>query len=454
MKLDDLKTCLALGKTKKSETKLGRYGFGLKRVLPTLGDIVVIRSKYSSSKAYYLKLQFSKLRNFLDIESGELTDELCIPPFKLKDFDPGTEIEVRNLNFSSGELNFDRVKRYLQLVYGPFIQSEQMIIKFNGEFLAPSKRDFQPVLSFLSDEEIKKYKFKVVNERIQINLKIGAKPTKTVTGFVAFLDKRSTIGKSGFNLYRHGRLIKPFEKIGYKYHAETGMIYGELHLDDFPATFTKQDFVRNSPEWIDLVGHEVDTSEDENDPLFRNPQYEGGKLAEFLAPIVSAARGTHSAPKKRAKKPKISEKYLAYKKYMEAKRSKDDIERKFPWLIGFSDAIRASKYLKSTELLTKNRLRLILLDSCIEIACKTFLSMDGIGKKKLQNSTRSEIHNFVIGKGKQLDLQKINHYYGIRCTLYHESNLNILDPEIEQLHDLTITTLVELFGSEILQLIS
>jgi len=233
-------------------------------------------------------------------------------------------------------------------------------------------------------------------------------------------------------------LIKPFEKIGYKYHAETGMIYGELHLDDFPATYTKQDFVRNSQEWIELVGHEVDTSEDGDDPLFRNPQYEGGTLAEFLAPIVSAARGTHPIRKKHVKKQKFSEKYLAYRKYMEIKRSKEEIERRFPWLIGFSDAIRASNYLKTTPISTKNRLRLILLDSSIEIACKTFLAMEGVGKSKLRESYRYQIHDLVISKGKQLDISTMNHYYGIRCTLYHESNLNILDQDVEKLQDLTI----------------
>jgi len=194
MKLEDLRTCLALGKTKKSGAKLGKYGFGLKRVLPTLGDEITIRTKTGGTKANYMKLKFSKIRSFLDIESGELTDEMFPPPLKLNDFDVGTEIEVNCLNFSSEEINLDRVKRYLQLAYCPFIKEEQMLIKFNSEFLVPSERTLQPILSIMTEEDVKKYKYKVKNEQIQINFDIGKDSVKKVTGFVAFLDKRSTIG--------------------------------------------------------------------------------------------------------------------------------------------------------------------------------------------------------------------------------------------------------------------
>jgi len=82
---------------------------------------------------------------------------------------------------------------------------------------------------------------------------IGRIDGVVVTGYVALLKKRSIQGHYGINLFKNGRLIKPFAKFGFPAHPETAKIIGELNLDHVPVNFHKSEFIEESNEYREIL---------------------------------------------------------------------------------------------------------------------------------------------------------------------------------------------------------
>lgn len=55
------------------------------------------------------------------------------------------------------------------------------------------------------------------------------------------------------HLFRHGRLIKAFEKFGFPAHPENAKIVGELNMDHVPVNFSKSAFIEESSEYKKAV---------------------------------------------------------------------------------------------------------------------------------------------------------------------------------------------------------
>lgn len=58
-------------------------------------------------------------------------------------------------------------------------------------------------------------------------------------------------GEYGFRVFRRGRLIIQYAKIGFNPHPEARQIVGEIHLDHVPVTHNKREFIQR------MMGQEV-----------------------------------------------------------------------------------------------------------------------------------------------------------------------------------------------------
>ncbi|MBC7345386.1 MAG: hypothetical protein H5U03_08225, partial [Clostridia bacterium] len=123
----------------------------------------------------------------------------------------------------------------LSEVYHRLIQKQHLIISVNGEPIKPFQLDLMPGL------------------RWDIDLKVG---TKNVRGWVAAARPVRQGGQQnytpGFYLVRRDRIVKKGEWIGHSYHSRLRTMVGEIELDDFEVNANKTDFLRDTPEWVQL----------------------------------------------------------------------------------------------------------------------------------------------------------------------------------------------------------
>lgn len=80
---------------------------------------------------------------------------------------------------------------------------------------------------------------------IDIDLSGGGK----ITGWVALLKHSSQGLMYGFNTYRKNRLITTYDKLGFKPHATTARVTGEIYMDGVPVVGTKNNWERESTEF-------------------------------------------------------------------------------------------------------------------------------------------------------------------------------------------------------------
>jgi len=123
-----------------------------------------------------------------------------------------------------------------------------------------------------------------------------------------------------------------------------------------------------------------------------------------------------------------------------------------PWCGGLLDSIIAADLIFRTASLTqKNRIALLILDSTLEIAYKEYLVHEkNIGASRFASicGNRADVEKEVakalrISKGR---LQKINHYYKIRCDLVHQrATPNVSDSQIEDYRELVEALLTKMF---------
>lgn len=123
-----------------------------------------------------------------------------------------------------------------------------------------------------------------------------------------------------------------------------------------------------------------------------------------------------------------------------------------PWTSGLLDSIISTDLLFKTSLVQKNRICLLILDSTIEIAYKEYLVNEiNIGSQKFNSivENRTAVENEVLCHLliDQPTLQKIHHYYKLRCDLIHlRATPNVLDTQIEDYRSIVEKILTDMYG--------
>ena len=153
-----------------------------------------------------------------------------------------TEVRLWNLYKPPQTQTIGKMRRHLASMYRQFLRDGDVIIEFNGQPLAFEDPKVL-VAPFYKDPNGAAREWR---KEISFRLETGER----VSGFVAVREKGAT-KEAGLSLYRHRRLIvgsdddayRPPEIFGGSNSFSYQRVFGELDLDDFSVTHTKDGFL-------------------------------------------------------------------------------------------------------------------------------------------------------------------------------------------------------------------
>ncbi len=176
-----------------------------------------------------------------------------------------TIIELQQVHNIPQKRTLGKIKEHLTSIYRDFFRQGILDIYFNTELLVyeEPKPLKAPFYKDLDGEAILWKKYLPENFEIRDGLKI-------VKGFVGILEEPAIYTKTGLALFRRGRVIlgsadegfKPYEIFGQTGSFKDKRIFGELHLEGFQVSHTKDGFKNDSDmqTFIELVSSFLDES--------------------------------------------------------------------------------------------------------------------------------------------------------------------------------------------------
>lgn len=197
-----------------------------------------------------------------------------------------TEVVLQDLHRPPVGRTIGKLKEHLTDIYRVFIRNDLLELRFNGE-----------VLRYEEPRILSAPYFKDLSEpprlwRREIDFDLGG--GMRVTGFAAIREVAST-SRAGFALFRRDRLIQGSGDEGYRPSYIFGgsnsyryqRLFGELHLEGFEVTHTKDGFRwdENEQPFLELLKEHLDPDEL---PLLR--QAEGHRVRASRDQLVDAAR--------------------------------------------------------------------------------------------------------------------------------------------------------------------
>lgn len=213
---------LKLAHSDKKE-KLGEFGLGLKTASTSLGKKFRIKTSKKEEKNWYvLDYDEDRWQEVSDWKSQELK---LIP--KENPEEHGTTITIQDLKINYYPNLITNTKKQLSFRFAPYLENSILKIMANTTFLEA------PDIDLIGGKQ---------------NIKLIVDENNSITGWYGFLTRRKGL-HYGFNLYKHGRLIKAEEKFGFEPHAEVALLYGVLNLDFVPTTHNKREFIETSYEY-------------------------------------------------------------------------------------------------------------------------------------------------------------------------------------------------------------
>lgn len=212
------------------------FGMGLKTSACWFGNNWSVETvELGSERKYFTAVDVDLLSKTKD-EEIEFTETKC------DRIEHGTTIHIWNLARNLAGRQIEKTKKQIAGMYRRDLQSGKIEILYNGDKLTyETPAFFKETLPDGSIKEWKKnIKFEICDEK---NKKYF------VSGYIALLEKGSTYG-AGFTLLRRGRVIVGGYENCYRpsevFKSSTTYVYqrlfGELNLDDFPVTQTKDSF--------------------------------------------------------------------------------------------------------------------------------------------------------------------------------------------------------------------
>jgi hypothetical protein len=208
--------------------KLGEFGLGLKTAATSLGKRFEIATKRKGEhEEYALDYDEDKW-----LKSGDWTKhEMTVR--KVGDQQrSGTCVKISGLRFSIYPNLPGNVRKDLSARFAPYIENGEVQIKINTKWCEPEPLDLKEEYYTPDGKQPFRFKLESGNE---------------VWGWRGLLKKGSDKGEYGFRVFRRGRLILQFAKLGFNAHPEARQIVGEIHLDHVPVTHNKREFIEESP---------------------------------------------------------------------------------------------------------------------------------------------------------------------------------------------------------------
>ena len=234
MDFNDFQRAIVLDSPPKKKTR-SEFGMGLKTAACWFGVVWSVESTALGSPIKY------KATIDVDLLHKYRNEEITVEEIPCHPRDHGTVIKIKNLNRRMSGRQIGKTKDQLRGMYRSDLRSGRIRIYYRGESL--SYQTPEALIEELPDGTQKEWK-----KEIQFSLSCNQEEY-SVSGFIGLLNEGSTSG-AGFTLMRHGRVIVGGYENAYRpeeiFEKSNSFIYqrlfGELNLDDWPVTQTKDAF--------------------------------------------------------------------------------------------------------------------------------------------------------------------------------------------------------------------
>lgn len=216
---------IVLAESTKSKADLGEYGFGLKTAALSIGKTFNITTgQKGESKGYHF---------VYDEDEWENNPELSWNSFPFNEIkkpnnEHGTNIKIENLKIKLNPIRVTSLKNDLGKRYRAYINRGVLVIQVNTKLCKPEKIDWSEGYP----------------KQFDIETKFGK-----IHGIIGLMKEGSQKGLYGFDLFRKGRMVRPYEKFAIPEHPTSARIMGEIHLDFVPITHEKNHFIEESDEY-------------------------------------------------------------------------------------------------------------------------------------------------------------------------------------------------------------
>lgn len=235
---------------------LSEFGMGMKSAACWCARTWSVRTKPLNDLAEYL-IRF----NVEDIVSNQ-QEELEVLEWNTDNpLTHYTEVRLEGLHKVPVGKTIHKIKQHLADIYRDFIRRGELALNFDGETLQYTE---PPILvaPFYKDEAGSPREWR---KEIELDLGRGLK----AIGFAAIRETAST-SRAGFALFRRGRVIQGSGDTGYRPEIIFGKsnsfiyqrVFGELHLEGFEVTHTKDGFKWDDNEETFLQLLKEDLSQD------------------------------------------------------------------------------------------------------------------------------------------------------------------------------------------------
>jgi len=219
------------------KNKLGEFGLGLKTAAMSLGKkFQILTTQKGSDEEYILEFDEEKW-----LKSGDWTKHEMKVKSGVDKKRSNTTIRIKDLRFSIYGNLPGNIREDLSTRFAPFIENGEVKIKVNTKWCEPKSLDLKTEYHAPDGKESFRKRLESGNE---------------VWGWRGLLKKGSNKGDYGFRVFRRGRLIMQFAKLGFNPHPEARQITGEIHLDHVPVTHNKREFIEESPLYKEIVKEE------------------------------------------------------------------------------------------------------------------------------------------------------------------------------------------------------
>ena len=443
LKLDHI---VSPGKTTNeiSDDVIGYFGVGSKRAVVALAENIAIHSRFEKAKTFTVKFD----------EHWITEDNSWQLPYaeSQKELDPYTTlIELNKLRIQLTPNEITNLKKHLSEVYARFLD-RGAVIKVNGEKLLGINFDDQ--WSYPLNLYPTKFtaQIPIENRRVDVEILSGlidhpGDPDNSYGVFVYCNNRLIARALTDFSIgFSSGMIGNPHYNISL---ARTIVnIKGQSR--DMPWDSSKSGVNLKHPVFqalrqsiIDVTKRYAQVSRSLQGKWDAEvfPHKTGHIIAEKLDTITSIPKSYLPTP------PASKQKW-----HQKVANTNAAIVAQKPWTAGLLESVMAVDIFSKLSLTQKNRISLIILDSTVEIAYKEFLVNEkNIGTQIFKNivENRTDVEK-EVRKHINIDqtmIQKINHFYKLRCDLIHQrATPNITDPQIEDYRSIVEKLLHDMFG--------
>ena len=262
MSYAELQRALAIGTPPPDPSWRSKYGMGLKTAASWIGKVWSVRTKRLGETVEHRVVV--DIEDIIMRETGELD-------YQTREDRPRedhyTIIEIQDLNRKFHGPTQGKIRRYLSSMYREDFRRNELVLNWRGECLGWED------MALLKDPEGNRYKRK-------FTFNVG---TNKVTGWVGILET-GTRANAGFSILHCRRVIRGwpdawrpsslFGQIQGSNNLVNQRLVGEVHLDEFDVSHTKDDIL-----WLGGQEEEIEEKLEEVCGEYRNiaKEYRKGK---------------------------------------------------------------------------------------------------------------------------------------------------------------------------------